>query len=137
MRPEMGNAVAGTAGGVIRGGDGPRPPAPTGAVHSADIEYLMGNLAGNTTFAWTADDHNVSETFQSFVAHFVMTGNPNGSGLPKWPVVTDAGATQVLQIDVESKPAPDSTRARYQLLEEIYLKKQQGRAGLLLFFLGS
>ena len=79
MRPEMGNAVAGTAGGVIRGGDGPRPPAPTGAVHSADIEYVMGNLAGNPVFAWTPDDHTVSETFQSFVANFVKTGNPNGA----------------------------------------------------------
>jgi para-nitrobenzyl esterase len=124
MRPEMGNAVAGTAGGVIRGGDGPRPPAPTGAVHSADIEYAMGNLAGNATFAWTPADHKVSETFQSFVANFVKTGNPNGPGLPQWPVVTDPGATQVMQIDVESKPVPDTTRARYQLLDEIYLKKK-------------
>jgi para-nitrobenzyl esterase len=124
MRPEMGNAVAGTAGGVIRGGDGPRPPAPTGAVHSADIEYAMGNLTGNATFAWTPADHKVSETFQSFVANFVKTGNPNGPGLPHWPVVTDPGPTQVMQIDVESMPVPDTTRARYQLLDEIYLKKK-------------
>ena len=124
MRPEMGNAVAGTAGGVIRGGEGPRPPAPTGAVHSADIEYVMGNLGSNTVFAWTADDHKVSETFQSYVANFVKTGNPNGPGLPAWPVVTDPGASQVIQIGVESKAVPDSTRPRYLLLDEIYLKKR-------------
>jgi hypothetical protein len=29
-----------------------------------------------------------------------------------------------MQIDVESKPVPDTTRARYQLLDEIYLKKK-------------
>ena len=84
----------------------------------------MGNLAGNATFAWTPADHKVSETFQSFVANFVKTGNPNGPGLPHWPVVTDPGATQVMQIDAESKAVPDATRARYQLLDEIYLKKQ-------------
>jgi para-nitrobenzyl esterase len=122
MRPEMGNAVAGTAGGVIRGGDGPRPPAPTGAVHSADIEYVMGNLASNPVFAWTPDDYTVSETFQSFIANFVKTGNPNGPGLPPWPVVTDPGGAQVMRIDVESKAVP-TRRARYLLLDGIYFKK--------------
>ncbi len=124
MRPEMGNSVAGAAGGVIRGGDGPRPAAPTGAVHSAEIEYLLGTLSTNTVFAWTPDDHKVSETFQSFVANFVKTGNPNGAGLPRWPAITDPAAAHVMHIDVESKAIPDTTRARYLLLDAIYLKKK-------------
>jgi para-nitrobenzyl esterase len=123
MRPEMGNAIAGTAGGVMRGSDGPRPPAPAGAVHSAEIEYVMGNLGTNAVFAWTPDDRTVSETFQSFVAQFVKTGNPNGPGLPAWPAVTDQGPVQVMQIDVDSKAVPDTARPRYELLERIYLGK--------------
>jgi para-nitrobenzyl esterase len=123
MRPEMGNAIAGTAGGVIRGGEGARPAAPAGAVHSAEIEYVMGNLATNTVFAWTPDDYKVSETFQSFVANFVKTGNPNAPGLPSWPAVSGTQPAHVMQIDVESKAVPDTTRSRYELLESIYLAR--------------
>ncbi len=41
MTPEMGDAVAGLAGGVVTGPEAQaqRLPAPRGAVHSADIEY--------------------------------------------------------------------------------------------------
>ena len=47
MVAAMGNAVPGLAGGVISGANAPatRPPAARGAVHSAEIEYAMGNLA--------------------------------------------------------------------------------------------
>jgi para-nitrobenzyl esterase len=40
MRPEMGNASPGLAGGVTRNSGGSNPPAPPaqGAVHSAEIE---------------------------------------------------------------------------------------------------
>ncbi len=53
MVPEMGDAVAGLAGGIVRDPNAKPAPAPRGAVHSADIEYAMGNLATNRVFAWT------------------------------------------------------------------------------------
>lgn len=54
MRPEMGDAVGGLAGGVLRGeeAEAQRQPVARGAVHSADIEYFMGNLATNSVYAW-------------------------------------------------------------------------------------
>src|SRR5262249_42175922 len=62
MRPEMGDASPGLAGGVQRGGGRSNPmPADRGAVHSAEIEYAMGNLATNHVFAWTPEDYRVSE----------------------------------------------------------------------------
>src|SRR4029077_7681743 len=51
MRPDKGN-------------EGPA----RGAAHSAEIEYVMGNLGGNDVYAWTPDDHKVSETFQAYAA---------------------------------------------------------------------
>jgi len=125
MNPEMGNATAGLAGGVVRSTDTAaapvRPPA-RGAVHSAEIEYAMGNLATNKVYAWTLDDYKVSTTLQGYFANFVKTGNPNGSGLPQWPVANRAeGST--LRVDVETKAAPDTRDARYRLLDELYSKK--------------
>lgn len=125
MTPEMGNAVPGLAGGVIRGEQAaatPRPPAPRGAVHSADIEYAMGNLSTNKVYAWTPDDDKVSETFIGYFANFIKTGDPNGGGLPKWPAVNGGNGEQVMHIDVTSKAQPETHRARYEMLDSIFAK---------------
>ena len=124
MRPEMGNAVAGLAGGVVRGGQpgAAPPPPPRGAVHSAEIEYAMGNLATNKVYAWTPDDYKVSETFQAFFSNFVKTGDPNGAGLPSWPAANAPGGGQVMHLDVTSRAEPDKTRDRYLLLDQFYAK---------------
>ena len=86
----------------------------TGAVHSAEIEYAMGNLALNKVFAWTDDDRKVSHTMQGYFENFIKTGNPNGPGLPNWPMgAPDAsGNVQRIRIDVETKAEPEP-RARY------------------------
>jgi len=122
MNASMGDATAGLAGGVIHGrGDGaPRPPA-RGAVHSAEIEYAMGNLASNKVYAWTPDDYKVSETFQNYFANFVKTGDPNGSGLLKWPASTDS-SVQVMRLDVTPRVEPDTHKERYLFLDKIYMK---------------
>jgi para-nitrobenzyl esterase len=124
MRPEMGDAVAGLAGGVVRGGRGATPRlAATGAVHSSDIDYAMGNLDRSKVHAWTAEDHKISDTFLGYYANFVLTGNPNGSGLPKWPEVKSGDAApQLLHIDVETKAEPDIYRGRWLLLDQINSK---------------
>src|SRR5215213_6628648 len=90
MTPEMGDAQPGLAGGVVRGQNSnavAMPPA-RGAVHSAEIEYAMGNLASNKVYAWAPDDYKVSEVLQGYFANFIKKGDPNGPGLPGWPAVT-------------------------------------------------
>ena len=102
------------AGGVTRGGSTPPPPPAKGAVHSAEIEYAMGNLHLNKVFAWTDEDRKVSQTMQGYFENFIKTGNPNGQGLPNWPVgtVDASGNAQRIRIDVETKAEPEP-RARY------------------------
>jgi para-nitrobenzyl esterase len=108
------------AGGVTRGGaPANAPPLPRGAVHSAEIEYAMGNLPLNKVFGWTPDDYKVSETMQGYFANFIKTGDPNGAGLPSWPrgEVTN-GETRRIRIDVETR-AEAEPRARYLLLDQV------------------
>jgi para-nitrobenzyl esterase len=107
----------------------PRPPAVSGngapargAVHSAEIEYAMGNLAGNKVFAWTPDDYKVSELMQGYFANFIKTGNPNGDGLPDWPAAS-AESARYMRIDVAPRTEIDKTRPRYLFLDEDYTKK--------------
>jgi para-nitrobenzyl esterase len=119
MRAEMGNSQAGLAGGVMQGEPGvERAPPPRGAVHAAEIEYALGNLDRNQVFAWTPEDYRVSEVMQEYFANFVKTGDPNGPGLPVWPALS---REQVMRLDVESRAEPDQTRARYRLLDRIYV----------------
>ncbi|MBU3001843.1 carboxylesterase/lipase family protein [Paraglaciecola arctica] len=64
-------------------------PSSRGAVHSAEIEYVMGNLATNQVFAWNDDDYAISSMFQGYFIRFIKTGDPNSSELPVWPKFAD------------------------------------------------
>ncbi len=98
-----------------------QPPPPEGAVHSAEIEYALGNLATNQVYAWTDDDYAVSRTMEGYFANFVKTLNPNGAGLPEWPEAgRDAGQPMtIMRIDVDSRAMPAPHRARYLLLDRV------------------
>jgi para-nitrobenzyl esterase len=121
MRPEMGNAVAGLAGGVIKEPDAEmvRPPQPRGAVHSAEIEYAMGNLETNLVYAWTPDDYQISELMQEYYANFVKHGDPNGPGLPDWPPINNVQPVPVMQLDIDAHVAPEAHRERYLFLDKL------------------
>jgi para-nitrobenzyl esterase len=121
MRPEMGNASAGLAGGVNRSSQPQfQPPPPRGAAHSAEIEYAMGNLDSNHVYAWTPDDYKVSKIMQEYFANFIKTGNPNGAGLPNWP---EFKTGQRMTLDVETRAEPERVGQRYRFLEQFYIKQ--------------
>jgi para-nitrobenzyl esterase len=124
MKPEMGNATPGLAGGVNRNA-GSNPPAPParGAVHSAEIEYAMGNLRLNNVYAWTPDDFKVSELMQSYFANFIKTGNPNTKGLPEWPAMSKTATPSFMRLDVNASAEPERNGDRYVFLEANANKK--------------
>lgn len=124
MTPEFSDAVAALAGGVVRGEDAEamRMPPATGAVHSAEIEYALGNLATNKVYAWTKEDYALSELMQQYFANFVTAGDPNEAGLPEWPAINRSDPPRVMILDVKSQAIPEKHRERYLFLESIFLR---------------
>jgi para-nitrobenzyl esterase len=121
-RPKFLGGYSESPAGAGPGAAGP-PPPPRGAVHSAEIEYAMGNLATNPHFEWGPDDYKLSEVMQAYFANFVKAGNPNGPGLPTWPVYDSGDRYQVMRLDVESHAERETTRPRYLFLDPLYVTK--------------
>jgi para-nitrobenzyl esterase len=91
-----------------------------GAVHSAEIEYALGNLDVNPLYRWAPDDRLVSATMTRYWANFVKTGNPNGAGLPSWARASiDPTKIRRQIIDVHSKSVPFVEQERYQRGESL------------------
>ena len=57
MPGEPAPAPAVSGRGATGGTGTPRPPAPRGAAHSAEIQYAMGNLGIDNRYAWEPADH--------------------------------------------------------------------------------
>ncbi|MEO8721290.1 MAG: carboxylesterase family protein [Ginsengibacter sp.] len=120
MRQEMSDAVANLAGGISKDTTDKKSSSalPAGAVHSAEIEYALGNLATNRVYDWQPEDFKVSAIMQNFFANFIKTGNPNGLGVPHWPAIDQNKAVEIMHIDVDSKTESEMHRDRYLFMEK-------------------
>ena len=127
-RPKMmiEGKVAGLAGGVKDKTEAEevvenKIPEIHGAVHSADIEYAMGNLPTNRVYDWQPEDYMVSDIFMGYYANFVKTGNPNGMGLPQWLPLDNSDSPGFMVIDVKTRMEKDAgAERRYRRMNEIF-----------------
>lgn len=115
MKPGAGNDVPGLAGAP----DHPRyVQPPRGAVHSAEIEYALGNLDTNDIYAWTPADRTVSRLLKGYFARFVTSGDPNGADAPEWPAAGTGEQARLLEIDETPEARPERHRDRYLFWDE-------------------
>ncbi|HVU33858.1 MAG TPA: carboxylesterase family protein, partial [Opitutaceae bacterium] len=93
-----------------------RPGAEAVAPHASDIEYVFQMLSSRR-LPWRPDDRRVSDLMATYWTNFAKTGNPNGPGLPEWPVYDDR--LQVMHLQPRPFAAPDAHRDRYLWLDQM------------------
>jgi para-nitrobenzyl esterase len=97
------------------------PPSPDNepeAPHASEIEFVFEVLPSKD-LPWRPQDQAVSELMSSYWTNFAKTGDPNGQGLPHWPIY---GPTEypVMHLNAHSEAKPDNHRARYALLSTLH-----------------
>ena len=85
------------------------PKAPCGygcgIGHGVEIQYVFDNLHVDSR-PWTSADRKLATRLAKTWVAFARTGNPNGQGLPAWPVFNGSSAT-VLRIGEDKQALPD------------------------------
>jgi para-nitrobenzyl esterase len=78
-----------------------------GAFHTGEVPYAYDNLRF-VKRPWEAIDHLLAKMISSYWVNFASTGNPNGRGLPEWPVYNSKyKRILVLDENIKSEKLPE------------------------------
>jgi para-nitrobenzyl esterase len=95
-----------------------------GAAHADDMMYLKG------AFDDKADkfpqEHKVSELMQQYWVNFAKTMNPNGAGLPQWPLF-EADKPTVMQFNNGATLIPVPNQERIKLIDSFMTFVRTGK----------
>ena len=98
-----------------------------GAPHGSEIAYVFRHLDRNFGTQFTDEDQKLSATMTAYWTNFAKKGNPNGEGLPQWPVFKDREPT-VMYLDSQLHAGPVPNVDKLTVLDEYYAwKRAPGR----------
>ena len=83
---------------------------------------MFGQLDSKTDVTWKPENRALSAEMQKYWANFARSGDPNGPGLPKWPVYSAADGWKVMFLDATPAAHKDDLRDRYLFLEGAWAK---------------
>lgn len=102
-----------------------------GPGHGTDISYAFDNLGtggfGPPPPPPTPEDKEVARIMHAYWVNFAKTGNPNGNGLPAWPVY-NSKKNEILDVQADGKPVgkSDPRKARLDVIEKAVKEVSKG-----------
>ncbi|MGD8277872.1 MAG: carboxylesterase family protein [Gemmatimonadota bacterium] len=106
---------------VIPTADGDPPADDPGAAHASDIEYVFNTL-DSKPLAWRDSDRLVADMMASYWTNFAKTGDPNGDGLPEWPVW--GPDHRLMRLNADAAAEIEAHRDRYEFLDRIATRRR-------------
>jgi para-nitrobenzyl esterase len=79
---------------------------------------VFNNLSARTSPSELADQR-LTDMMSSYWANFAATGNPNGKGLPQWPVYRQAKDTAI-EFGDEVKPIANLHKPALDAIDDYY-----------------
>jgi para-nitrobenzyl esterase len=101
-------------------GTSPRGGRGSGATHGAEAAYVFENLLPPRP--WADLDHQLADTISSYWVNFAANGNPNGKGLPAWPVFNDKTNNRIVLGD-KVEVGPGLTQGQIDFFQQKYGKR--------------
>ena len=94
-----------------------------GASHGSEIPFVFGNLIDRNGIIFTEKDKGVAKMMNSYWVNFAKNGNPNGEGLPLWPMF-DTNKNNIFELNKEgsAESISDYRKARLDVIENAFEK---------------
>jgi para-nitrobenzyl esterase len=100
-----------------------RERSPYGAGHGSEVSFVFNTLNAR----WgppaepTTEEKELARIMNTYWANFAKTGNPNGNGLPTWPLY-DTQNEEILDVGLDGKVVskPDPRKARFNVIEKAF-----------------
>jgi para-nitrobenzyl esterase len=102
--------------------------SPYGAGHGSDVSFVFNTLNAR----WgppaepTAQEKELAKSMNIYWTNFAKTGNPNGQGVPNWPLYNNKNQ-DMLDVELDGKivSKPDPRKARFDVIEKAF--KNRGK----------
>jgi para-nitrobenzyl esterase len=97
--------------------------SPYGAGHGSEVSFVFNTLHARwgAPAEATPQEKDLANIMNSYWTNFAKTGNPNGKGLPNWPLYNNQNQ-DMLDIELDGKPVskPDPRKARFETVEKAF-----------------
>jgi para-nitrobenzyl esterase len=97
-----------------------------GAGHGSEVPYVFGTLDGGRNGQPSPESQNLAKTLNTYWANFAKKQNPNGEGLPEWPLYDiHNGGILDIQPDGILIGTPDPRKARLDVIDKARAMRTQ------------